>query len=183
MRIAGVTWGALAALAAAAIPVWAQGTRLQGSLDKLAEKAEESVVVTLDKSMLRLNSRFLDEAAEAEVRKLMAGLDSIYVRSLEFASEGEYSAADVEAVRSQLQTPAWSRIVGVRSQRSGRDADVYFKNAGNGQLGGIVVIDAEPKELTIVEINGTLDPERLVELGGEFGIPRLAARGIRREGQ
>jgi hypothetical protein len=176
MRIAGIVLGAWAA---AAIPLGAQGTKLSGSLDKLSEKAEESVVVTLDKSMLRLTSRFLDEAQDAGIRKLMAGLDSIYVRSLEFAKEGEYSAADVEAVRGQLQAPAWSRIVGVRSQRSGQDADVYFKNSGDGQLGGIVVIAAEPKELTIVEINGTLDPQHLVDLGGEFGIPRLTARGVR----
>jgi hypothetical protein len=180
MRIAGIVCGALAA---AVIPLWAQGIKLPGSLDKLAEKAEESVVVTLDKSMLRLTSRFLDEQEDAEVKKLVAGLDSIYVRSLEFAKEGEYSAADVEAVRTQLQAPAWSRIVGVRSQRSGQDVDVYFKNTGNGQLGGIVVIAAEAKELTIVQINGTLDPAHLVDLGGEFGIPRLTARGVRREDQ
>jgi hypothetical protein len=183
MRIAGITLVALAALGAAAIHLGAQGIKLPGSLDKLAEKADESVEVTLDKSMLRLTSRFLDERDEAEIKKLVGGLDSIYVRSFEFAKEGEYSAADVEAVRSQLQAPAWSRIVGIRSKRTGEDADVYFKNAGNGQLGGIVVIAAEARELTIVEINGTLDPERLVDLGGEFGIPRLTARGVRREDQ
>ena len=177
MRIASIV------LAAAAIPLWAQGITLPANLDKLAEKAEESVVVTLDKSMLRLTGRFLDEAEEAEIKKLVAGLDSIYVRSFEFAKEGEYSAADVEAVRGQLPAPAWSRIVGAKSQRSGQDVDVYFKNAGNGQLGGIVVIAAEPRELTIVEINGTLDPARLGELGGEFGIPRLAVREVRREEQ
>jgi Domain of unknown function (DUF4252) len=177
MRIACIV------LAAAVIPLWAQGTKLQGTLDKLAEKADESVVLTLDKSMLRLTSRFIDEAEQAEVKKVMAGLDSIYVRSLEFAREGEYSAADVEAVRGQLQKPGWSRIVGVRSQRSGRDADVYFKDTGNGQLGGIVVIATEPKELTIVEINGTLDPAHLVDLGGEFGIPRLTAHWIKRDQQ
>jgi hypothetical protein len=35
------------------------------------------------------------------------------------------------------------------------------------------VIAAEPRELTIVNIIGTLDPEKLADLGGEFGIPRL----------
>ncbi len=183
MRIAGFTLAAFAALAATGMPLRAQGIKLPPNLDKLAEKAEESVVVTLDKSMLRLAGRFLDEGDEAEIRKLVGGLDSISVRSFEFAKEGEYSAADVEAVRSLFQAPAWSRIVGVRSQRSGRDADVYFKNTGNGQLGGIVVIAAESRELTIVQINGTLDPARVVELGGEFGIPRLEGRRAAREDQ
>jgi len=186
MRMASITlgaWGVWAAWAAAVMPLGAQGIKLASNFDRLAQKAEESVEVTLDKSMLRLTGKFLDESDQAEIKKLVGGLDSIYVRSFEFANEGEYSGADVEEVRKRLQAPAWSRIVGVRSQRSGQNVDVYFKNAANGQLGGIVVIAAETRELTIVEINGTLDPARLVELGGEFGIPRLEGRTARREEQ
>lgn len=176
MRIATI------ALAAAVLPAWAQEIKMPVNLDALAEKAEESVVVTMDKSMLKLAGKFLkDEDNEADVRRLISGLEGIYVRNFEFSKEGEYSRADVEAVRAQLQGPAWGRIVGVRSKRRDGDVDVYFKDAGNGQLGGIVVICAEPRELTIVNIVGTLDPEKLVDLGGEFGIPRLEASKIRRE--
>lgn len=176
MRIATI------ALAAAVLPAWAQEIKMPVNLDALAEKAEESVVVTMDKSMLKLAGKFLkDEDNEADVRRLISGLEGIYVRNFEFSNEGEYSRADVDAVRAQLQGPAWGRIVGVRSKRRDGDVDVYFKDAGNGQLGGIVVICAEPRELTIVNIVGTLDPEKLVDLGGEFGIPRLEASKIRRE--
>ena len=166
MKIATILW------AAALVPVWGQEIKLPVNLDKLTEKAEESTVVTLDKSTLQLVGKFLDKD-EPETRKLFAGLESIYVRSFQFAAEGDYSAADVEAVRSQIQTPPWSRLVGVRSKRGGDNVDVFFKDAGNGQLGGVVVIAAEPRELTIVHIIGTLDPARLADLGGDFGIPRL----------
>jgi hypothetical protein len=90
--------------------------------------------------------------------------------------------ADVDALRSQLQSPAWGRLVGVRSKH-GENVDVYFKDGGNGRLGGIVVIAAEPKELTIVNIIGTLDPEKLADLGGEFGIPRFERSRTRGEAQ
>lgn len=162
------------ALAAAMLPAWAQEIKLPVNLDALAEKADEAVTVTMDKSMLQFAARFLKDKddEEADVRKLIAGLDSIYVRSFQFKNEGEYSMADVEGVRSQLRSPAWGRLVGVRS-RHGDNVDVYFKDGGNGSLGGIVVIAAEPRELTIVNIIGTLDPEKLADLGGEFGIPRL----------
>jgi hypothetical protein len=138
----------------------------------------------MDKSMLQLAGKFLNDndGDEANVRKLIAGLDAIYVRSFEFRSEGEYSMADVEALRSQLQSPAWGRLVGVRSKH-GENVDVYFKDGGNGRLGGIVVIAAEPKELTIVNIIGTLDPEKLADLGGEFGIPRFERSRTRGEAQ
>jgi hypothetical protein len=172
------------ALAAAVIPLWAQQIKLPETLDHLAEKAEESVVVTLDKSMLQLTSKFLDKDAEgARVRDLLAGLDSIYVRCFEFSGEGEYSPADVEAVRAQLRPPEWSRVVGVKSKRSSENVDVYFKDAGNGQLGGIVVIDAEPRELNIVNIVGNLDLARLADLGGQFHIPCLELSERREEWQ
>jgi hypothetical protein len=162
------------ALAAAMLPAWAQEVKMPVNLDALAGKAEDSVTVTMDKSMLQFAGKFLKDGDhdEADVRKLIAGLDGIYVRSFTFSSEGEYSMADVEAVRSQLPSPAWGRLVGVRSKH-GDNVDVYFKDGGNGQLGGIVVIAAEPKELTIVNILGNLDPARLSDLGGQFGIPRL----------
>jgi len=171
-------------LAAAALPVWAQEIKLPVNLDALADKAEESVVVTMDKSMLKLAGKFLkDEGDDDEARRLIGGLDGIYVRSFQFSKDGEYSQADVDEVRKQLQGPAWGRIVGVRSKRSEGDVDVYFKDAGNGQLGGVVVIAAEPRELTIVNIIGTIDPEKVVYLGGEFSIPRLQASRMRRISQ
>jgi hypothetical protein len=172
------------ALAAAMLPAWAQEIKMPVNLDALADKADDAVTVTMDKSMLQLAGKFMgDKDGDGDdVRKLISGLDSIYVRSFEFRHEGEYSMADVDAVRNQLQSPAWGRLVGVRSKR-GENVDVYFKDGGNGHLGGIVVIAAEPKELTIVNIIGTLDPEKLADLGGQFGIPRLERARVRREAQ
>ena len=168
------------ALAATLAYVWAQEIKMPLNLDKLEQKAKESVTVTLDKPMLQFASKFMKDEDDAEVRKLISGLESIYVRSFEFDKDGEYDPADLESIRSQLQPPAWGRIVGVRSKRDGENVDVYFKDAGNGQLGGIVVLAAEPRELSIVQLTGTFDPARLADLGGDFGIPRLDTSGLER---
>lgn len=173
---------ATVALAAAMLPAWAQEIKLPVNIDALAEKADEAVTVTMDKSMLQLAARFMNgkDGDEADARKLISGLDSIYVRSFEFKNEGAYDMTDVEAIRRQLQGSPWGRLVGVRSKH-GDNVDVFFKDGGNGKLGGIVVIAAEPRELTIVHIIGTLDPEKLADLGGEFGIPRLEHDRAHRE--
>ncbi len=157
------------------MPLAAQEIKLPVNLERLAAKAEESVDVTLSGPMLRLAAKFISDrdADAAKIRNLIAGLDGIYVRSFTFAREGEYNMADVDALRAQVQAPAWSRIVGVTSKRTGEDVDVFFKIGGGDKLGGIVIIAAEPRELTIVNIAGTIDPDQLVELGGEFHIPRL----------
>ncbi len=80
-------------LAAAMAPAWGQTIKLPASIERLAAKAENSVEITMDKSMLRLASRFLsDHGDEAKARKVMGGLESIYVRSFTFSREGEYNA-------------------------------------------------------------------------------------------
>jgi hypothetical protein len=79
--------------------------------------------------------------------------------------------SDVEAIRSQLKAPGWSRIVGVKSIK-GETSEVYLKREGN-QVAGLVVLSAEPKELTVVNIDGPIDPEQLSELSGHMGIPRF----------
>ncbi|MDX2034841.1 MAG: DUF4252 domain-containing protein [Blastocatellia bacterium] len=151
----------------------AQGALLQiKQLDRLAEKAADTVEVNLDKKLLQLAARFLDpnKPQEARVRELVGGLDGVYVRVFEFNKPGEYSSADVEGLRAQLQ--GWSKIVGVRSRREGQNVDVHIKYEGERVL-GLAIIAANPRELTVVNIVGPIDLEKLSQLQGQFGIPSL----------
>jgi hypothetical protein len=43
-------------------------------------------------------------------------------------------------------------------------------------VAGLLVISAEPKELTVVNIIGQIDIENLSELGGNFGIPHITTK-------
>ena len=142
-------------------------------LDRLAAKASETADVTLDGSLLKLAAKFLsaDEPDQAKVKKLVVGLKGIYVRTFEFENEGEYSEADVTSIRKQLQSPGWSRIVGVRSKKDSENAEVYIKTGGPD--GGLAIICANPKELTVVSIVGKIDLEELSELGGNLGVPKI----------
>jgi hypothetical protein len=60
---------------------------------------------------------------------------------------------------------------------AGENVDVFFK-LENDKMAGIVIIAAEPKELTFVNIVGPLEVDQLAELGGEFGIPRLNRESV-----
>lgn len=157
-----------------ALAVCAQDIKIPVNVENLAAKAVGTVDITLDASMLQLAGGFLSDKKpdEAEARRLISGLKGIYVRSFEFAKPGEYSPADVEAVRTQLRAPLWSRIVGVRGRRDGENAEVFLKKE-NDRVTGLAVIAADPKSLTIVNIVGNINPEDLSRLGGQFGIPRL----------
>ena len=159
-------------------PAMAQGARLQiKNLDKLSDKAAEVADVTLDGPMLKLASKFLTEEndpEEAQVKDLIKNLKGIYIRSYEFDKEGEYTEADVEQIREQLKAPAWSRIVGVRSKRERENDEIYLMTeGGSGNILGLAIISAEPKELTVVNIVGPIDIDKLSMLEGHMGIPRM----------
>lgn len=153
------------------------------NLDRLAKQATESVSVTLDKSLIDLALRFIPAVADkdhpdaAKVRGAVQGLTGIYVRSFEFDKEGAYSMSEVEALRTQLIGPGWTRIVEVR----GKDENVNVCLHQDGEkILGLVVISAEPKQLTVVSINGMIRPEQLADLEGFGGIPRLPGAAVKK---
>jgi len=152
----------------------AQDSRLQmSSLDHLAAKASQTVDVSLDERLTRLAARVLSDkdADEKAVKKLIEGIKGIYVKSFEFDADGQYVAADVEAIRSQLRGPGWTRLVNVTSKKEG-NVEVYTLFNGD-QIGGLAVLVAEDRELTIVNIVGPVDLDKLAKLEGQFGVPDL----------
>ncbi len=152
----------------------ASSCRIPVNLERLAAKASEVVDVNLDANMLQFAGNFLnkEKADEAQAQKLLSSLKGLCVRSFEFDRDGQYAAEDVEALRTQLQSPLWSRMAGVRSKRDGENVDVYLRME-KGSVTGMAVIAAEPKELTYVHIDGLIKPEQLAGLGGQFGIPNV----------
>jgi hypothetical protein len=160
---------ALPALLALPAKVAAQDISLD-MLTPLAAKASDKVVVTLSGSLLQIAANFMDDKDpdEAKVKNLINGLRGIYVRSFKFAKTGEYSDADLRAVRSQLK--GWTEVVTV--DEADQHTGVYLKVDGK-KIQGLVVLTAEPKELTVVNIAGSIDPDQLRELSGHFGIPEL----------
>ena len=157
----------------AAISTRAQGAKLQlDQLDVLASRASETVDVKLDEHLLQTTARFFSskDPDDAEIRELIKNIKGIYVKSFTFEKENEYSSGDIESVASQLRAEGWSKIVGVTSKKDGQNIDVYLLTVGD-HVDGLAVISLEPKELTVVNIVGPIDLEKLTELEGSFGVP------------
>jgi hypothetical protein len=147
------------------------------NLDKLSAKAAEVVDVTLDEPMLKLASKFMagdEDSEDTEAFELVKNLKGVYVKSFEFDKEGEYSQADLDAIRSQLTSSSWSRMVGVISKREGEISEIYMMTESGGKkILGLAILAAEPKELTVVNIVGPIDIEKLSSLEGKMGIPKM----------
>ena len=152
----------------------AQDSRIQmGSLDHLAAKASQTIDVSIDERLIRVTEKLFSATKpdEKEIKKVLVGLKGIYVKRFEFETEGQFSAADVESIRTQLRGPGWSRLVGVKSKKDG-NFEVHLLMQGE-QIGGLAVVHTDVKELTVVNIVGPVDLEKLAKLDGQFGIPDL----------
>jgi hypothetical protein len=154
-------------------PVVPLAAQIQIGLDQLAAKAKETVDNTLDGAKLQLAGKFFSgsksgDSDSSKAKNLLSNLKAISVKNFEFAQEGQYRQEDLDPIRAQLKTPGWSKILGDRSDKE--SSEIYTKSDGT-RITGFAILAAEPKELTVVYIEGTLDLADLAQLGGRFGIP------------
>jgi hypothetical protein len=120
--------------------------------------------------MLDFASRFMNDKDDAEGKRIVEKLNGVYVRSYEFDKPGQYTLADLDAIRRQFDTPEWTDLVKTRSKDATDDADIYMKVV-NGEVQGMFILNAEARELNFVFISGPIRPEDLQDISGNFGIP------------
>lgn len=145
------------------------------SLERLGPKAAETVNIDIDGFLIKFAGSVLSDADanERAVKEFVAGLRGVYVRSYEFKTEGQFAEADVAAVREQLRAPAWSRIFDVKSRGIDfGDAEVYLATAGS-RVEGLALLVVGPKELTVINIVGAVDLDKMKKFAGDLRLPRI----------
>ena len=159
---------------APALAAHAQDSRIQmAGLDHLTAKASQTIEVNLDERLMRIAAKVLSDKDEDErqVKKLVEGLKGVYVKSFQFETDGQYVAADVETIRTQLRGPGWTRLVNVTSKKEGM-LEVYVLFSGD-VVHGMAVLHSDDRELTVVNIAGPVDLDKLAQLEGQLGVPDL----------
>jgi hypothetical protein len=160
----------------AALPARAQEGKIDiARLDRLEKSAIETIDVTLGESLIKLAASFLRAERSPDeklAKELINDLKGVYVKRFVFEKDSQYTDSDVEQIRSQLKAPDWERIVGVRTKRQGANVDVHIMTH-ESVIKGLAVLVAEPKALTVVNVVGPIDLEKLSQLEGKFGIPKL----------
>ena len=128
---------------------------LDFNLDALAAKAKQKAEVTLEGSLL---VQALQMAPE-KVKTAAANVTRVVVRHYEFANTGQYSDSDLDAVRKQVSS--WPRIISVKQEHE--NVEIYMLSQ-DGKPGGFLLIAAEPKQLTVVNVVGSIDLASLREV-------------------
>ena len=166
------------ASAVAAQPASAERGRIRlDSIDRLFGKARETVNVNVDGGLIKFAVALLsdDDPEEKAIKEMALDLRGVYVRRLEFKAGGQYAESDLADIRAQLKAPGWSKLVDVKGSGADdweiEDAEIYVTTE-DGRIEGLVVIVAEPRSLTVANVVGAMDLEKLKRLGGKLGVPK-----------
>ena len=157
-------------LLAAALPALAQQNFDFKTLDKLSAKAKESNNITLDGDTLKLATGLLSDDQDS-VKALANNLTAVYVRNYEFERDGQYEQSDLDPFRIYVTSLQWSKIVDVKEDKE--TSQIYVKPLPNNLIGGIAIINAEPREVSVVYITGMLSLSDISKLSGNVGIPDM----------
>jgi hypothetical protein len=140
----------------------------------LARNASDSVNISLGPWLLHFAGSLVSDKDpdSASEKQLLTGIDSIQVRSYEFSSDSAYSAADLETVRRQLEAPGWTPLVQSRDQQKGERVDIYVMRDAD-HTKGFALIASEPRQVTIVNITGSIDLAKLPAIERQLHLPAL----------
>lgn len=160
-------------LAALLLPLC--GQQIDYSLfDRLAEKAKESAVVNLGPEQLSLLASMQPKEAGKDLAELARTLKGIQVRSLEFDAPGQYDLNEVRAFGEKIKgSGTWVPLITVKEK--GEFTEILIRKGADGKSDGLLILAAEPKELTLVHIDGVGDIAALAKLGGLAGIPEIGS--------
>lgn len=141
--------------------------RLPASTD-FRQPATETVNITLGAMPLHFAAALMDDhdSEAAAVKQTLAGVKSVQIRSYEFASDYPCAQTDLGPLRSQLAQPGWTRLVETH-KRDRENVDIYVA-LNDHVVRGVAIIACEPRELTIVNVVGTVDLDQVARLRHTF---------------
>ncbi len=127
---------------------------------------------TFDPEMLRLASDF---TGDDDTRRIIARLRGISVHIYRYPEPDLYNPAWLDIVRSQYRARGWQHLVTahanpVSDNPGTTDLWIRFEHAN---VEGMVLLIANPTNIDLIAVNGTLSPLDILHLRGHFGIPRF----------
>ena len=128
--------------------------------EKFAVGASDVSEVNLDRNMLGMVDKGKDGLA--------GKMDFIVVHSYTYDKPGMYKLEDVEAYRKKLTDGSWNCFVHTREKDE--STDICQRTMPDNETHEMVIMTAEPKELTFVHLRGRMSLSDLGKMGGSMGV-------------
>jgi hypothetical protein len=136
------------------------------------EKFEQGAT---DVTNVNLDGKMLGMVGKGKGGDIAHKLNFIVVHSYTYDKPGMYKMEDVAAYRKKLTDGSWNCFIHTRDKDGA--TDICSKTAADGETHEMVIMTAEPLELTFVHLSGKMSLDDLGKMGnnmgGDLGVPPL----------
>jgi hypothetical protein len=145
------------------------------ALHNLTSEHSTHSAITLDRDTLQSADGFLNDG---DASGPPAQLNSITFENYHYHEPAFYIPETVHALIAAYDAAGWKHLVDQHA--SAKDAasprkpltDLWLHFSGTG-IDAVTVIVRAPRQMSVIEVSGTLRPLDLIHLSGHFGIPRV----------
>ena len=128
-----------------------------------------------DVTNVNLDGKMLGMVGKGKDSDIAHKLNFIVVHSYTYDKPGMYKMEDVAAYRKKLTDGSWNCFIHTRDKDGA--TDICSKTAADGETHEMVIMTAEPLELTFVHLSGKMSLDDLGKMGnnmgGDLGVPPL----------
>ena len=139
--------------------------------DALVQQPATQSSFTFDRNMLQAADGFL-AGADADTRRIVAGLNSITVHNYHFRDFANYDPRSFSSVADGFHGNGWKHLVNANGKNDGPMTDLWLRFEG-ANVRSVVVLNRASHDMNFVNVDCNLRPLDLLHLSGHFGIPKV----------
>jgi hypothetical protein len=140
-------------------------------VEALRQSASSKTEFTLDHSMLVFASKL--DPDNDDLRRVIAGVRGISVRSYRFRGFRMYDPAALSSVKQEYRTAGWKHLISNHEKSGGPGVTDLWIRIENNAISNVAILLARSNEVNFLLVSGSISPLDLSHLGGHFGIPRI----------
>jgi hypothetical protein len=131
---------------------------------KFAQGASEVTEINLDPSTMGMIGRgpFVDKGRDGG---LASKMNFMVIRSYRYDKPGMYSMDDFDAYSKKLTDGTWNCSIHVRGKEE--STDICSRTAADHESNEMVILTAQPRELTFIHLSGKMSLNDLARMSGD----------------
>ncbi|SEC15325.1 hypothetical protein [Terriglobus roseus] len=146
------------------------------TFDSVLTSAASQTAFTFDRNLLGLTDSFF-AGTDAETRRVVAGLNSISVRTFHAHDYARYDPGALAMIDGQYRAAGWKHLVNANAKGATTITDLWLHFTG-ANINGVTVLNRGDRNMTVINVDCTLRPLDLLHLGGHFGIPKVDENAV-----
>lgn len=115
--------------------------------------------------------------SDPETRRVVAGLNSITVRTFHAKDFARYDPGALGMIDAQYRAAGWKHLVNANGAASVNMTDMWLHFQGTN-ITGVTVLTRGDRNMSVVSVDCMLRPLDLLHLSGHFGIPKVDENAV-----